>query len=332
MAHAITLRIPGEASAVLSTTRSGPDAASRPVTDLLEAVEVRGAFSLSAPARARGKDKPAEIEAQEDDILELEVDGFRLWTSVGRYRDEQRIFNSGSVEGAVVEVSGLVRPSAEERGVREWVAGAVRLLRLGRDRIADEVRDPKVIGEFLEDAGLEAGTALGSWLATKLLIWAIERQLRPREGLYTWTSAIELPKDDAPDPSPASFDGVDLAKPILVFIHGTASSTRGSFGGFVTPASTPEWQHLAETFGDRIYAFEHRTLSRSPIENALALARALPRNATISLISHSRGGLVGDLLSQASFSAVALLPLNVVFVAFKAELARSAMAPPDPVA
>lgn len=285
-----------------STTRGGNDPASRPVTDLLQAVEVRGAFSLSVSARSRGADKPAEIEAKEDDILEVEVDGFRLWTSVGRYRDEQRIFNPTSVGDGVVDVSGLVRPSETERGLREWAASAVSLLRLGRDRIADEVRDPKTIEEFLKDSGLEVGTAMGAWLATKLLIWAIERQLRPREGLYPWASAIEPLTDGAPDPSPASFDGVDLTKPLLVFIHGTASSTRGSFGGFVTPAPTPEWKSLVETFENRIYAFEHRTLNRSPIENALALATALPSGATISLVSHSRGGMVGDLLSVAGFS------------------------------
>ncbi|MEO7150179.1 MAG: hypothetical protein ABIX46_00485, partial [Burkholderiaceae bacterium] len=53
-----------------------------------------------------------------------------------------------------------------------------------------------------------------------------------------------------------------------------------------------------------VYAFEHRTLSESPIENALALARALPEGARISLVSHSRGGLVGDLMCLDDFDAL----------------------------
>ena len=53
-----------------------------------------------------------------------------------------------------------------------------------------------------------------------------------------------------------------------------------------------------------IFAFEHRTLSQSPIENALKLVDALPVGAHISLVSHSRGGLVADLLCLGDFDAL----------------------------
>jgi hypothetical protein len=43
-------------------------------------------------------------------------------------------------------------------------------------------------------------------------------------------------------------------------------------------------------------------LSDSPIDNAIELLRALPRNARVSIVSHSRGGLVGDLVSLTSVS------------------------------
>src|SRR5690606_1762045 len=44
------------------------------------------------------------------------------------------------------------------------------------------------------------------------------------------------------------------------------------------------------------FGFEHRTFSESPIENALALASALPAGTRLHIVSHSRGGLVGDLM------------------------------------
>ena len=44
---------------------------------------------------------------------------------------------------------------------------------------------------------------------------------------------------------------------------------------------------------------EHRTLTQSPIDNALALARRLPDEAEIHVVSHSRGGLVGEVLCLA---------------------------------
>ncbi|MEM6727967.1 MAG: CHAT domain-containing protein, partial [Pseudomonadota bacterium] len=45
--------------------------------------------------------------------------------------------------------------------------------------------------------------------------------------------------------------------------------------------------------------FEHRTLTASPIDNAIALLEALPVDAELTLLSHSRGGLIGELLARA---------------------------------
>ena len=61
-----------------------------------------------------------------------------------------------------------------------------------------------------------------------------------------------------------------------------------------------ELDALREAYGDRVLAFEHATLSESPIENALKLASELPDNARLHLVTHSRGGLVGELLCRAS--------------------------------
>jgi tetratricopeptide (TPR) repeat protein len=80
---------------------------------------------------------------------------------------------------------------------------------------------------------------------------------------------------------------------VLLFIHGTASDTLGSFGDL---SGTAEWERLAKSFPGSIYALEHRTLSESPIENAIQAATLLPAGATLNLVTHSRGGLVGELL------------------------------------
>ena len=83
---------------------------------------------------------------------------------------------------------------------------------------------------------------------------------------------------------------------MLVFIHGTGSHTLGAFKDLGTVGKRSDWAVLTEQFGDRIFGFEHRTFSESPIDNALMLAETLPPKAHISLVTHSRGGLVGDLL------------------------------------
>ena len=56
------------------------------------------------------------------------------------------------------------------------------------------------------------------------------------------------------------------------------------------------WSVLTAGFGERIFGFEHRTFSESPIDNALALAETLPAGSRLCLVTHSRGGLVGDLM------------------------------------
>ena len=142
---------------------------------------------------------------------------------------------------------------------------------------------------------------LPAWFATKALIRIVESRLEPGPGLYAWEDATRPPGPGTI--TPASFDDFDVDKPILVFIHGTASSARGSFGALLSQEAQPQWQALGQLFGNRIYAFEHCTLSESPIDNTIELLDALPRNARVSIVSHSRGGLVGDLISLTSINA-----------------------------
>lgn len=117
-------------------------------------------------------------------------------------------------------------------------------------------------------------------------------------------------------PNASAFDDVTPIKadgPTLVFIHGTASSTEGSFGGLweapganrVLNIENPgaRINELFKHYDGRVLAFEHRSLSESPIANALALVeqleQKLPKSgAELHLVSHSRGGLIGELLCR----------------------------------
>ena len=81
----------------------------------------------------------------------------------------------------------------------------------------------------------------------------------------------------------------------LLFLHGTASSTTGSFGDL---KGTDAWNFLHQTFGDNVLAFEHESLTKSPLQNVLDLVGQLPNKARLTLVSQSRGGLVGDILNR----------------------------------
>ena len=93
-----------------------------------------------------------------------------------------------------------------------------------------------------------------------------------------------------PSPTPAD-------APLLVLLHGTFSETHGTFSKL--------WQHhpnkvreLFTRYGNRVYGFDHPTLMASPIDNALLLARSLPDGARLHLLTHSRGGLVAEVLAR----------------------------------
>src|SRR5690606_23935621 len=51
-------------------------------------------------------------------------------------------------------------------------------------------------------------------------------------------------------------------------------------------------------YGGRVYALDHETLRVSPFGNALTLVRALPKGARLHLLTHSRGGIVAEVLAR----------------------------------
>jgi hypothetical protein len=84
---------------------------------------------------------------------------------------------------------------------------------------------------------------------------------------------------------------------LLVLVHGTFSDTPGTFGK-LWERHPQDVRTLFGRYGSRVYALDHPTLSASPIANALTLAQALPADARLHLVTHSRGGLVAEVLAR----------------------------------
>jgi CHAT domain-containing protein len=82
----------------------------------------------------------------------------------------------------------------------------------------------------------------------------------------------------------------------LLLLHGTFSSAEGAFRSLADTRGTDGrdfFTAVRELYGDRIFAFNHFSVSASPVENARALLEALPKGPTrFDVITHSRGGLV----------------------------------------
>ncbi|HEY0972602.1 MAG TPA: hypothetical protein VGE02_16660, partial [Gemmatimonadales bacterium] len=103
-----------------------------------------------------------------------------------------------------------------------------------------------------------------------------------------WT----LLADDAPLPLR------NAASPrVLLLVHGTFSSTAGSFGHLAHTEHGRRFLERALASYDAVIGFDHHTLSLDPRQNAEALLARLgalgwPAGVTVDAVGYSRGGLV----------------------------------------
>jgi hypothetical protein len=96
-------------------------------------------------------------------------------------------------------------------------------------------------------------------------------------------SSLRLPENRAPR--------------LLLLLHGTFSSTVGSFGALGATPWGRAFLHAASANYDAVIGFDHPTLSEDPLENATELLRLLKQRFTgpvphFDVIAFSRGGLV----------------------------------------
>jgi hypothetical protein len=84
---------------------------------------------------------------------------------------------------------------------------------------------------------------------------------------------------------------------VLVLVHGIFD---GVYGAAFSPLLL--WGNLLERlqqhYQQRVFCFDHETLSVDPLQNARDLIARLPSNTDIDLLCHSRGGLVTRALLQ----------------------------------
>ncbi|MDQ6638289.1 MAG: alpha/beta hydrolase, partial [Pseudomonadota bacterium] len=148
-------------------------------------------------------------------------------------------------------------------------------------------------------SGFEVLTGMRKDPAAKLAAAALTKRVDARvdAGVYRLSVDALAPLKGSGrklDAMPAAVDG----GPLLVFVHGTFSDTVGTFAKLWTLHNGAVRQ-LFTSYGDRVYGLDHPTLGVSPIANALTLVRALPAGARVHLVTHSRGGLVAEVLARA---------------------------------
>ena len=253
--------------------------------DILQATpRVGEAIQLSV---LRSEETDTITLTNKDDVVELAFeDNLLLYTSVQRLQEEiisgaQR----GGEKGAVHLPARLSFTNQRTRGEDGLLVKSVKVL--------------DIKGKLIDAAGKKGGELAARKIAEKIE----EDQLVGRDILYRIAAKSEQ-SEGTIELIPAEGD-IDPAKPMLLFIHGTASSTQGSFSELWQPSTFTDdtiWPDLQKKYQKNIFALEHRTLTKSPIDNIVDLLEKLPVGCRLHLVSHSRGGLVGELLCRGQFN------------------------------
>ena len=162
----------------------------------------------------------------------------------------------------VVDVSSVARPSAT-RGLVD-----------------------RAIKAFIIKVAKAAGDELVSLVLPKLVA-QVEAKAWKLQGLREGWLSVAQKTLAAGKLAPGRPSGAGRC---LLFIHGTFSNAAAAYGPL---AQSKFFERVRKSYGDRIYAFDHFTLSRTPEENARMLLEGLPdKEFTFDVITHSRGGLV----------------------------------------
>lgn len=239
-----------------------------------ESVEIANAEETTVPGGTRAVDNQRTLELEVDApppdhgqfVIHRDESGVMTWTFAPPTAPGVR----GAPRRTYVIRTNQPPPAAQEgtRGLTTLLG--TKVLRVLVFPLLDKVVGP--VGEFFA----------AEW----------EKHYRPyRARTFTPDSYLSAA---APD------DKVDWSKlgqdRALLLIHGTGSLAHTGFAGL--PKEYLEDLH--RTYGGRVFALDHPTISVTPKQNVEWLVSQLPEGASLNLdiICHSRGGLVARVLSE----------------------------------
>ena len=226
--------------------------------------------SYSVGAATRGAASEHEVKLDNTRMVEFIFDDGTTWLCGPDALED--VFPGATqptraINGSTAfEIPQTLRGETTERGFSDIVLKVVNVFT--KQALGDKVNE--VVRNFAQD--LE------------------KKQLENQSGLYRIDDRFTLQK----------FEAGAVEKPYLLFLHGTNSSTKGSFAELAQQRhdANSVWAGLKQLYGANTIAFQHETLTKSPLRNVLELVQQLPDTAILHLVSHSRGGLVGDVLSR----------------------------------
>lgn len=142
--------------------------------------------------------------------------------------------------------------------------------------------------------------------ANGLLDWGVKAALHVAQDSVSLAVVREIEKHSKPEGfialgrgyrALATQDELAAAKnqKVLLFVHGIFSSTEGAFGDLgAVDDSTSCMGQLLERYANRVFSYDHWSISKTPLQNAIDMLNAIPAGANwdVDIVCHSRGGLV----------------------------------------
>jgi hypothetical protein len=280
------------ASAVEGESRDGllMDAVSAlPDFESIAILEIQGAVGKERLAAMEGSQQGEQvtirvpIQAGESVVLLSECDGMVRW----EYPD--------AIETQADETSGGLGAQASETQ-RFAVFSSPYPLAPDPDKKPESLG---FVGEFLLAPLKKQVLRFTAYKAAQALGEFLERNVQ--EG------PIVLGRDGAgrlawlPAESFTQVLAGKSTKRVLLFVHGTFSSTEGSFGSLLSTTAGEALLTRALEHYDAVIGFDHKTLTKSVEQNArelLAALDTLPGKIRFDAVAFSRGGLVLRYLSE----------------------------------
>lgn len=210
---------------------------------------------------------------EDDDLIQLSLSDDTLW--IGDHTTLRALFPDQSLRSGDAEVlylDDLVDETSSDRGLKKISINFLSVFKKKKKSVKGEVRKLAI---DLENKQLETDGISFKEVGAGLLTHCSEDfKLSKKESLPIGSRA-------------------------LLFLHGTGSSTSGSFQELYGKSGNLTWKSIYQSYGSgNVLAFQHRTLSHSPLQNVLELVKQLPDEIELDVVTHSRGGLVGDVLAR----------------------------------
>ncbi|MBD3944270.1 CHAT domain-containing protein [Nocardioides ganghwensis] len=262
-----------------------PGAREDAVATVLDDIGYRVVTRVNTTVAARSGGQEIELEVDEGHFLEItDTNGVTTFWTAESARDEARS-RGGRLDLAVPSVT-----RGTGTAIREVVQSTID-------------SDLAGLGRGVADWGLDMLLQPAARATVRALTGRLDRpSTSPDRGHPRVRGVHRVGHDLRLGPDSLVQDLDAAGDPFLVLLHGTFSNTEASFGGLLARDHT-DWDAMLGSYDDRLVALEHPTLGLTPVENAVVLAQALPEGARVHMLSHSRGGLVGEVLSCAAQGA-----------------------------